>query len=114
MFEIIKITKEVFVGRMKACCPNKFSDAALSLLYIYLNKKKEEPWTEDDVLIEEKYWCDLYHEILIKEYIKQFPPQEFELNYPIERKILMTNLLRDKFERHEIVGFTETTIIYCG
>lgn len=120
MIEIIKITKDFFIERMKACCPNKFSDEALSMLFDWLDKdenKSEEPeFYQEDIQIDTKTWCLLYKESLIRDYITKYPAQEFEelgANYPLDRRILMTNLLRDEVERHEIVGFTETTIIYC-
>ena len=120
MIEIVKITKEVFIERMKACCPNKFSDEALFILFDWLDKdenKPEEPeFYQEDIQINTKMWCLLYKESLISDYIAKYPAQEFEelaANYPLDRRILMTNLLRDEVERHEIVGFTETTIIYC-
>ncbi len=100
---------------MKACCTNKFSDEALSVMFKYLNEGIEEDWAIDTVTIREKEWCELYKEEFLENYTQRFPPQQFEelgFNYPIKRRILMTNLLRDKFERHEIIGFTKTTIIY--
>lgn len=120
MIEIIKITKEVFIERMKACCPNKFSDEALSLLFDSLdddeNKPEEPEFYKEDIQIDTKMWCLLYKEDLIEDYIKRYHPQEFEelgKDYPVSRRILITNQLRDKSERHEIVGFTGTTIVYC-
>lgn len=120
MIEIIKVTKEMFIERMKDCCPNKFSDEALFLLFDWLdddkNKPEEPEFYLEDIQINIKMWCLMYKESLVADYIVRYPLQEFDelgKDYPIERKIVMTNQLRDRFERHDIVGFTETTIIYC-